>query len=157
SSGVVKQTIERELKLGVEPGFRLPRLSGQALAPRIFVSRYVDTPDHRLARHGVTLRCRTERRRPLWQAKLQRREGRPALEGSGPPSKVPDELRRLLRVYTGEADLVPIATLRTRRTGVLVRERGKPVAEVVLDSVAVLDGRMVKRRFREVEVELVGE
>ena len=52
---------------------------------------------------------------------------------------------------------MPIATLRTRRTGVLVRERGKPVAEVVLDSVSVLDGARVKRRFREVEIELVGE
>ena len=51
---------------------------------------------------------------------------------------------------------MPVATLRTRRAGVLVREHGKPVAEVVLDSVAVLDGRKVKRRFREVEVELVG-
>jgi CHAD domain-containing protein len=152
----VKQTLERELKLDVEPGFRLPRLPGQPLAPRVFVSRYVDTPDHRLARHGVTLRCRTERRRPLWQAKLPRRGGRVELEASGVPSRVPDELRRLLRVYTGEADLVPIATLRTRRTGVLVRERGRPVAEVVVDSVAMLEGRKVKRRFREVEVELVG-
>ena len=51
---------------------------------------------------------------------------------------------------------MPVAALRTRRSGVLVRERGKPVAEVVLDSVAVLDGRKVKRRFREVEIELVG-
>jgi CHAD domain-containing protein len=152
----VKQTIERELKLDIEPGFRLPRFPGHVLAPRVFVSRYVDTPDHRLARHGVTLRCRTEGRRPLWQAKLLRRAGRLELELPGPPSRVPDELRRLLRVYTGDADLVPIATLRTRRTGTLVRERGGPVAEVVMDSVAVLDGRKVKRRFREVEVELVG-
>ena len=36
-----------------------------------------------------------------------------------------------------------------------MREGRRPVAEVVLDSVAVLDGRKVKRRFREVEIELV--
>jgi CHAD domain-containing protein len=154
--GVVKQTRERELKLDVEPGFRLPRLPGRSLAPRVFVSRYYDTPDHRLARHGVTLRCRTEKRRPLWQVKLPRRAARLELELPAASSSLPDELRRLLRVYTREANLVPIATLRTRRTGILVRERGRPVAEVVLDSVAVLDGRKVKRRFREVEVELVG-
>jgi CHAD domain-containing protein len=152
----VKQTLERELKLDVEPGFRLPTLPGRSLAPRTFVSRYYDTPDHRLARHGVTLRCRVEKRRPLWQVKLPRRAVRLELEWSGPTSRLPDELARLLRVYTRGADLGPIATLRTRRAGVLVRERGRPVAEVVVDSVAVLDGRKVKRRFREVEVELVG-
>jgi CHAD domain-containing protein len=152
---VVKQTLERELKLDVEPGFRLPRLPGRPLRPRVFVSRYFDTPDHRLARHGVTLRCRTEQRRPLWQVKLPRRAARLELELPGSPSQLPDQLRRLLRVYTRDAELVPIATLRTRRAGVLVREQGRPVAEVVMDSVAVLDGRRVKRRFREVEVELV--
>lgn len=152
----MKQTLERELKLDVEPGFRLPRLPGRPLVPRVFVSRYYDTPDHRLARHGVTLRCRIEKRRPRWQVKLPRPAGRLELELSGSSFRLPDELGRLLRVYTREADLGPIATLRTRRAGVLVRERGRPVAEVVLDSVSVLDGRKVKRRFREVEVELVG-
>jgi CHAD domain-containing protein len=152
----MKQTLERELKLDVEPGFRLPRLPGRSLAPRVFVSRYFDTPDHRLARHGVTVRCRIEQRRPLWQVKLPRGAARLELERPGRPTRLPSDLRQLLRVYTRDTDLVPIATLRTRRVGVLVRERGRPVAEVVVDSVAVLDGRKVKRRFREVEVELVG-
>ena len=153
----MKHTLERELKLDVEPGFRLPRLPGRPLAPRVFVSRYFDTPDHRLARHGVTLRCRIEKRRPLWQVKLPRQAARLELELPGSASRLPDALRGLLRVYTRQADLGPIATLRTRRVGVLVHERGRPVAEVVLDSVAVLDGRKVKRRFREVEIELVGK
>ena len=152
----MKRTLERELKLDVEPGFRLPRLPGRPLPTRVFVSRYYDTPDHRLARHGVTLRCRIERRRPLWQVKLPRGAGRLELELPGSSFRLPDELGRLLRVYTREAELGPIATLRTRRVGVLVREKGRPAAEVVLDSVAVLDGRRVKRRFREVEVELTG-
>src|SRR5262245_33846135 len=156
SGAVVKETLERELKLDVEPGFRLPRLAGHPLVPRRFLSRYFDTPDHRLARRGVTLRCRIEKRRPLWQVKLPRRGARLELELPGSPSQVPEELRHLLRVHTRDAGLVPIATLRTRRTGILVREQGRPLAEVVLDSVAVLDGRRVKRRFREVEVELVG-
>lgn len=152
----MKQTLERELKLDVEPGFRLPRLPGRPLVPRTFVSRYYDTPDHRLARHGVTLRCRIENRRPLWQVKLPRQAARLELELPGSALRLPDEVGHLLHVYTRGAELGPIATLRTRRAGVLVRERGHPVAEVVLDSVAVLDGRKVKRRFREVEVELVG-
>src|SRR5262245_16714157 len=157
ASGNVKHTLERELKLDVELGFRLPRLLGRPLAPRVFVSTYHDTPDHRLARHGVTLRCRTEKGQHHWQVKLPRRAARLELESPGSPSRLPDELQRLLHVYTREAKLGPVATLRTRRVGVLVREHRKPVAEVVLDSVAVLDGRRVKRRFREVEIELVGQ
>jgi CHAD domain-containing protein len=153
----VKRTLERELKLDVEPGFRLPGLPGQPLHPRVFVSRYFDTPDHRLARYGVTVRCRVEQRRPLWQVKLPRGAARLELELAAPPSKLPDQIRYLLRVYVRDADLVPVAALRTRRTGIRVQEHGEPVAEVVLDSVSVLDGRKVKRRFREVEVELVGD
>jgi CHAD domain-containing protein len=152
----VKETLERELKLDIGPGFRLPGLPGRPLAPRVFVSRYHDTPDYRLARQGITLRCRTEKRQHRWQLKLPRRSGRLELELPGLPSRPPDELLQALRIHTRDAPLVPVATLRTRRSGVLVRERGRPVAEVVLDSVAVLDGRKVKRRFREVEVELVG-
>ena len=152
----MKHTLERELKLDVEPGFRLPRLPGRPLTPRVFVSTYHDTPDHRLARQGVTLRCRSEKGQHRWQVKLPRRAARLELEWPGSPSRLPDELERLLRVYTREAMLVPVAALRTWRAGVLVTEHGKPVAEVVLDSVAVLDGRKVKRRFREVEIELVG-
>jgi CHAD domain-containing protein len=156
ASGGVKHTLERELKLDVEPGFRLPVLPGRRLAPCVFVSAYHDTPDHRLARYGVTLRCRIEKGQARWQVKLPRRAGRLELEWPGTPSQIPDELEHLLRVYTRQAKLVPVATLRTRRAGVLVSEHGQPVAEVVLDSVSVLDGRKVKRQFREVEVELVG-
>jgi CHAD domain-containing protein len=152
----VKQALERELKLDVEPGFRLPRLPGRPLAPRVFVSTYHDTPDHRLARRGVTLRCRSEKGDHRWQVKLPRGAARLELEWAGRASLLPDEVERLLRVYTREATLVPVVALRTRRAGVLVHEHGQPVAEVVLDSVSVLDGRKVKRRFREVEIELVG-
>jgi CHAD domain-containing protein len=153
----MKQTLERELKLDVRPGFRLPRLPGRPFSPRVFVSRYHDTPDHRLARAGVTVRCRTEGGQHRWQVKLPRGAARLEIELSGSPARIPDEVGRLLTAYTRGADLLSLAVLRTRRTGVLVRERGKPVAEVVLDSVAVLDGRKVKRRFREVEIELVGD
>ena len=152
----MKHTLEREMKLDVEPGFRLPRLPGRPLAPRQFLSVYHDTPDHRLARHGVTLRCRSEKGQHRWQVKLPRGVARLELEWPGSPSRLPEGLERLLGVYTRGATLGPVATLRTRRTGVLVSEHGKPVAEVVLDSVAVVDGRKVKRRFREAEIELVG-
>jgi hypothetical protein len=45
----MKATLERELKLGAGPRFRLPALPGKPLAPRTLTSIYLDTPDHRLA------------------------------------------------------------------------------------------------------------
>ena len=153
----VKQSLEREVKLDIGPRFRLPELPGRSLAPRVLVSTYYDTPDYRLARAGVTMRHRTTAGRHWWHVKLPRGAARLEIERAGSPSRVPRDVERLLTAYTRTAPLAPIATLRTRRSGVRVREGGKPVAEVVLDSVAVLDGRRIKRRFREVEVELIGD
>lgn len=153
----MKQTIERELKFEVGPAFRLPELPGTPLSPRVFVSTYYDTPDHRLARHGVTVRLRTERRTHRWQVKLPRGVARLEVELPGAPGPPPEPVRRLVVVFTRGEELAPVAALRTRRSGVLVRDLRGPVAEVVVDSVAVLEGRQVTQRFREAEVELVRE
>ena len=150
------QTVERELKLEVAPNFRLPKLPGEPFTPRVFVSVYYDTSDHRLARHHVTLRRRTEKRRHRWQAKLPRGAARLEAEARGSAVEPPLDIRRLLAVYTRGAALAPIATLLTRRSGVTVHDLRGPVAEVVLDSVSVFEGRRVAQRFREVEVELLG-
>jgi CHAD domain-containing protein len=152
----VKATHERELKLEVAPGFRLPELPGHPLPPRVFTSVYFDTSDYRLAAAGITLRRRVERGGGLWQLKLPRSSGRLELEAPGPASPVPDEFKELLTVYTRGSSLAAVATLRSRREGVRVRDLEGPVADVVLDAVQVLDGRRVVRRFREVEVELTG-
>ena len=48
----VKTTLERELKLDVDPGFALPDLGGRPLPPRTLTSTYYDTPDRRLFRVG---------------------------------------------------------------------------------------------------------
>ena len=56
----------------------------------------------------------------------------------------------MLPAYLRGAQLVPVARLRTRRE--VVHAAG---AEIVDDSVAVLEGQRVSRRFREVEVELL--
>lgn len=152
----MKQTIERELKFEVGRAFRLPELPGAPLTRRVFVSTYYDTPDHRLARYGVTVRRRTERGEHRWQVKLPRGIARLEIESPGTPGQPPERVLRLLPVYTRGAEVVPVATLVTRRSGVLVRDLGGPVAEVVLDAVSVMEGRHVARRFREVEVELVG-
>ncbi len=167
----MKATEERELKLGVGPGFRLPDLPGERLTPRVLTSVYLDTSDHRLATAGVTLRRRAERGRRHWQLKLPRGHARLELElpdtssGTGKRGRArgrravddpPAEMVDLVTAYTRGAALIPVATLRSRRQGVMVRDFRGPVAEVVLDSVQVLDGQPTVKRFREVEVELTG-
>jgi CHAD domain-containing protein len=147
----VKETVERELKLTPGEGFVLPELGGEPQPTRIFVSTYHDTEDLVLARHGVTLRHRVEDGTGLWQLKLPRGAARAELEQSGPPARPPLELVSLLVAFLRGRELRPVARLRTRREVVLAGG-----AEIVDDSVAVLEGQRVIRRFRELEVELVG-
>jgi CHAD domain-containing protein len=151
----VKQTLEREIKLRAEPGFRLPDLPGEPLIPRTFTSTYHDTADHRLARQGVTLRHRVEGPSELWQLKLPAGGARLELEqpggGDGPPAEMTDLLVASLR----EGALRPVATLETLRSGILVREHGLAVAEVAVDRVTVLVEEHPLRRFEELEVELL--
>jgi CHAD domain-containing protein len=146
----VRETVEREVKLRAGEEFRLPELGGEAIEPRLFVSTYHDTSDHRLARRGVTLRHRLENGKGLWQLKLPRGRARLELEHPGPPRTAPDELVAVLAGHLRGAELAPIARLRTRREG--VRADG---AEIVHDTVAVLDHQKVTRSFEELEVELL--
>src|SRR5262249_24581523 len=145
--------IEHQLKFEVGPAFRLPPLTGTPLGRRGFVSVYYDTRDRRLASQGVTLRRRREGRKHRWQLTLP--HGGPRIEvgvsnTEGPP---PDQVRQLLRVDPHGAELVVIATLATRRSGVLVRDLDGPAAEVILDRVSVVDGEGAAQRFGEVEIQ----
>ena len=147
----LRETVERELKLSGGSDFSLAQaLEGEPLESRLFVSTYHDTADHRLAASGVTLRHRVENGKGLWQLKLPHGVARLELEAPGGPVKVPGQLLRLLPAVRGGHELVPVAVLRTRREG--LRADG---AEVVHDSVTVLDGQAVIRTFEELEIELV--
>ncbi|MGZ4359163.1 MAG: CHAD domain-containing protein [Gaiellaceae bacterium] len=151
----LSQTLERELKLGAAQRFKLPFLPGQPMEPQLLVSTYHDTPELRLAQAGITLRHRVQRRRGLWQLKLPQEDGRLELELPGRGDRMPAEIGDLLRAYVRRAELAPIATLRTRRIGTRVHDLSRPVAEVVHDTVTVLDGRRAVRRFSELEIELI--
>jgi CHAD domain-containing protein len=146
----IKETVEREVKLRAGEAFRLPELGGEPIEPRLFVSTYHDTDDHRLARHGITLRHRVENGKGLWQLKLPHGVSRLELEAPGAPTEPPVELLGLLTGQLRGVPLLPIARLQTRREG--VRADG---AEIVHDTVAVLDHQRVTRRFEELEVELL--
>lgn len=151
--GKLRETHERELKLAVPPGFTLPDIPGEPLAPKTFTSTYHDSADRALARAGITLRRRVHDRKGLWQLKLPGEGERLELEIPGGPGALPPELAGLLvGVLRGRA-LEPAAVLRTRRAGIRAHDNGRAVAEVTLDQVAILDGRRIRERFVELEVE----
>ena len=146
----MRQTLERELKLTPSDGFRLSDLGGVELPSRDFVSTYYDTPELTLARHDITLRHRSEDGSGLWQLKVPRGAARIELEVAGTPARPPSDLVVLLFAHLRGDEPVRVARLRTRRK--TVRSGG---AEIVEDSVAVLDGQRITSRFRELEVELI--
>lgn len=160
--------LEREVKLGAGPGFRLPDLAGvvegAAAAPAETLhldTVYFDTADLRLARWGVSLRWRGGEG---WTLKLA-----PAAVGAGHPAialerdeltfeggsrRPPQAALSLVRAYVRNAVVGPVARLSTVRRRVRLSDpRGTRLAEVVDDEVSVRDGRRVAARFREIEVE----
>ncbi len=152
----MRETLERELKLDVEPSFALPQLDGEPLRERVFTSTYHDTPPLSLARAGLTLRCRVEDGGSLWQLKLPRPGGaRAELEVPGEPDGPPGELARLLQAHLRHGPLEPVAVLRTRRSGTRVLDGERRIADVTVDTVDVLDDGESVGGFVELEAELV--
>jgi inorganic triphosphatase YgiF len=142
------------VKLESKQAVALDQLGGEPLEHRSFVSTYHDTPDRLLGRCGITLRRRLEHGRNEWQLDLPVDGARREVEAPGAPSGPPPEIADLLAAFVHTQPLVPLATLRTLRQGVLVRT-STGIAEVVSDDVAVLDGRSVTGAFGEVEIELI--
>ena len=147
---VMRETLEREIKLAPGRASSSPS-SAASGCRRGSSSPPTTTPqDLRLARHGVTFRHRVEDGAGLWQLKLPRGAARLELELPG--------RRRGLRPSSSPCCPPTSAAARSfpspgcARAGRAIRARG---AEIVDDSVAVLEGQRVARRFREVEVELL--
>ena len=151
----MRETLERELKLDPSGSFALPALPGEPLEPRLFTSTYYDTPPRSLARCGITLRRRVENGLSRWQLKLPRENARAELEAPGGPAGPPPELESLLAAHLRYGSVEPVATLRTRRVGVRVLAGDRRLADVVLDSVDILDSGHAAGAFAELEVELV--
>ncbi|HEX9530488.1 MAG TPA: CYTH and CHAD domain-containing protein [Acidimicrobiales bacterium] len=160
--------VEREVKLAADGAFELPDLAGVvegaaavALPEEKLDASYHDTADLRLARWGVTVRFRREGRAGAWwtvklpdDATLRDGLARDELAFPGGPGAMPPDALRLLTAYVRGASLAPVARLVTRRRRTqLVDAAGAAIAEVDDDVVAVMDGRHVVARFREIEIE----
>jgi len=149
----IKSAIEQETKLKVDQCFRLPDLKGEPLSRRVLTSTYYDTPNYRLARAKITLRRRIEQRKGAWQLKLPVDGARREIEIIDPAGSPPVALQDLLVLHLHGDELLPVAMLRTWRTGVRVRGPNDGCADVTLDTVSVLKNRHVVQSFREVEIE----
>lgn len=160
--------VEEETKLQVPDGFVLPDLTGLAAAASVaelpaleLRATYWDTDDLRLAREGITLRHRTGEGAARWTLKLPdsgdgTSVAREELHREGDARPVPADLLDLVTAHRRGAALRPVATLRTtRRVLHLLDAEDGPLVEVVDDLVAVVEGRTVRERFRELEVELL--
>src|SRR5918992_1459969 len=145
---------EREIKLTAANGLDLVDDLGEAIESRVFTSMYYDTPERGLAAVGVTLRRRLENGKNLWQLKLPGRGYRTELELPGGPKRPPRRLRDALHGLTRGQELEEAARLKTRRSGVQVREEGH-AAEIVVDSVSVMDNGRVDSTFDEIEIEVI--
>ena len=141
---------ERKLLGGAE---LLDLLDGERLEPRTFTSTYFDTADRRLLRRGLTLRRRVEGGVSRWSLSLPQASGRLEVHAEGGPMP-PQELFELLTAFLGGRKLGPAATLRTRRSGVRVRN-GAGEADVSADEVAILEGSREVDGYAELDVELV--
>jgi CHAD domain-containing protein len=171
--GSVTREIERKLR--VHALFELPDLTAadcgvarvKPLPERDMTASYFDTPDLRLFRSRITLRRRSGGPDEGWHLKLP-------VDGSGAKVRdeihlpleeqveadwaVPDDFVDLTTAVTRGHTLQPVATLRTtRRPFMLFDAAGDEIAEMVDDTVSILDGTRVAERFREIEIEARGE
>ncbi len=155
----MKAALEREVKLRPGPEFSRFELPGRELAERSLLSTYYDTDDLRLAAGSITLRRRVsdDGGPAVWQLKLRSGADRLELEWDAPglAASVPQDVAGLVLAHSRGRPLVAVATLRTRRSGVVVEKAGVDVAEVVLDAVDVVDDGHTVKTFEEIEVELV--
>ena len=108
---ILKELLEREVKLRTESGFQLPDYPGRVVPRRVFTSTYFDTKKHALGRLGITLRRRIEQGKTKWQLKLPSGSFRLELEIPGQPSKIPTEFLDLLFALLREEEAMPIAKL----------------------------------------------
>jgi CHAD domain-containing protein len=159
---------EVELKLRVHAMFEMPDLAAAGVAPAVqtaepFTMRavYHDTEALTLFRWGITLRRREGGADEGWHMKLPvagadgstRDELHVPLDAGGVGS-VPGAFIEVIAPLLREQPLLPVVTLSTERTPILLLDHeGSGRAELVDDVVSVLRDGQVVTVFREIEIE----
>lgn len=164
---------ETELKIQLDPEAEarlrkhpvLTAMCAEPLQTRQLVTRYFDTPDHGLARHGIALRLRKAGRRWTQTVKKSPQKGSGGLfetiefDRPAPGGRLNldhddgDGLYREIRALAQGEALEPVFETRVRRTaGQLRCERG--VVELAIDRGEIIAGAL-SVPIREAELELV--
>jgi len=164
--------LEVERKFDVDASTQPPALDDVAGVTRVEHAEtqtldavYFDTPDHHLASNRITLRRRTGGLDAGWHLKLPvgpdaRTEVRAALD-DGERHEVPSELLDVVLAIVGDQPVGPVARISTTRKVQLLHGAGDAVvAEFCDDQVTAgrgADGATAQQRWREWELELVGD
>jgi CHAD domain-containing protein len=154
---------EREVKLRLRPGVRLPAPKAllDGLAPWSVDSVeqhavYYDTRDLALTRAGASLRYRSD---DGWTVKIPRTRDRSTFVRdeyafAGDPGAPPRGATDLVLAWTRSRPVVEVARLDTKRRKIHVHDgRGEAVIEIDADEVAASVDGGTATRFREVEIE----
>lgn len=162
--------LEHETKFTVPGGIVLadlaPDVPGAAVIPQpaqSFETVYYDTGDLRLARWGISVRCRVgegalRKGWGRWTVKLPTGDSGPSvvrreLVVEANAGWVPEPVAALVRGHVRSSLLAPVAILRTERARHIVRVDGHDTFEIDDDEVSVVEDGRIALRFREVEVE----
>lgn len=165
-----EQELEVEVKLSVDPGWRMPDLTAVDGVADVadpceyhLQARYLDTSDLRLLRARTSLRRRTGDPHAGWHLKLPVGDDRREIRARD-AATLPAELASLIRARTRGEELETVARLSTRRLSRrLLDASGAPLAEVTDDDVTAEVPAALPRQaaevltWREVEVELVSD
>jgi CHAD domain-containing protein len=160
---------EIEHKFRVHGLFRVPDLTAGGAVAAVddggvgeLESAYYDTADLRLAREGMTFRRRTGDDDEGWHLKLPVPGDGPQVRDEvrlplapGDPDAPPSALLDVVRVAPRNTQAPRVPPRPTTRTRYLLHDAsGRPAAELVDDTVRVLDGSgRTSARFRELELE----
>ncbi len=149
--------LEAERKYDVGPVFTLPDLDA-ALPPGGHVAEqpasrlrdtYYDTADLRLARSGALLWHRRGGTGPPWTAQVPGRE----LAAKGAAGRIPEELVQLVLSLSRGAPLLATTTLLVERRAYHAVDRaGSPLAELVDDTMSLMDGRRIGSQLRQLRL-----
>jgi CHAD domain-containing protein len=164
--------LEVERKFDVDAATQPPSFDGVAGVTRVehadtqtLDAVYFDTPDRDLAANRITLRRRTGGPDAGWHLKLPagpdaRTEVRAPLD-DGEQHDVPTELLDVVAAIVRDRAVSPVARISTTRQVQLLHGAGDAVvAEFCDDQVAAgqgADGNIAQLRWREWELELVGD
>jgi CHAD domain-containing protein len=149
----IQQTLKSNIKFHIPRRFRLPSDIGKPFPPRVFTYTYFDTEHHRLGRLGLTLRKRVENSDAIWQLHIPIGAGRLELEIPSGSRTIPPEFQDLLLAFFRKQPAVQLGKLRTKRTVSHIQTDHVVIAEVIQNSIALIQGKKIAHRFEELEVD----